>query len=135
MPYLLDSAACIDAMRGMRPVVERLAATSPSDIAVSTVTWYELYTGVEKCKNPARERSKLEKLRANVHEVVFDLPASLVAARIRADLESRGEMIGPYDVLIAGQALSLNFVLVTANTNEFARVGGLVVENWQLAAT
>jgi len=33
-------------------------------------------------------------------------------------------------VLLAGQALSLGAVLVTANVREFARVAGLQVENW-----
>ena|ERR1051326_3149173 len=130
MPYLLDSNACIDAIRGVGQVLTRLAAASPNDIGVSTVTWYELYTGVEKCSAPAQERSKLETFRSAVHEIAFDLSASLEAARIRALLESRGEMIGPYDVLIAGQAVALNMILVTANTKEFLRVPGLTVENW-----
>ena len=49
---------------------------------------------------------------------------------IRLDLERRGEIIGPNDLMIAAQARSLNAVLVTDNTGEFARVPGLELENW-----
>jgi tRNA(fMet)-specific endonuclease VapC len=52
---------------------------------------------------------------------------------LRAELEKRGEMIGPLDALIAAHALRLGAVVVTRNLREFARVPGLKCENWQLA--
>jgi tRNA(fMet)-specific endonuclease VapC len=52
------------------------------------------------------------------------------AATIRADLETRGKPIGPYDVLIAGTALANKSVLVTHNTSEFERIEGLQLEDW-----
>ena len=52
------------------------------------------------------------------------------AGEIRAELERQGERIGEYDTLIAGQAFARNLILVTANTREFERVKGLVVEDW-----
>jgi tRNA(fMet)-specific endonuclease VapC len=52
------------------------------------------------------------------------------AGEIRAELERQGQRIGEYDTLIAGQALSQNLILVTANTREFERVRGLTVEDW-----
>ena len=132
MRYLLDSNTCIQAIRGTATVIKAVAARSPDDIAVSSITCYELYTGVEKCANPTRERAKVELFFNPLHQLVFDLSAALEAARIRATLESRGEMIGPYDVLIAGHARALGLVLVTANTKEFVRVPGLAIEDWQL---
>ena len=130
MPYLLDTNACIDAMRGKPTVMAAMSARTPDNLAVSSVTCYELFTGVEKCADPARERNKVETLIGTLQQVVFDLPAAIRAARVRAELEVRGEMIGPYDVLIGGHALSLDFTLVTANTAEFARIPGLKLENW-----
>jgi tRNA(fMet)-specific endonuclease VapC len=134
MRYLLDSDACIALMRGHGKIVEKVASVAPDDLGVSTVTWFELFTGVAKCDRPDRERAKLELLRAMVHDVVFNLPSAVEAANIRAELESRGESIGPYDTLLAGQARSLQLVLVTGNTNEFARVPGLLIENWNVTA-
>ncbi len=52
-------------------------------------------------------------------------------AELRELLESQGQMIGPYDVLLAAQAIAGGLTLVTANTSEFERVPGLTVENWQ----
>jgi tRNA(fMet)-specific endonuclease VapC len=53
------------------------------------------------------------------------------AGAIRALLDSRGTPIGPYDVLIAGQAVARNLTLVTHNTQEFGRIPGLRFEDWQ----
>jgi tRNA(fMet)-specific endonuclease VapC len=49
---------------------------------------------------------------------------------IRADLEKRGLVIGPYDMQIAAQAITRDLVLVTNNTAEFSRIPNLKLENW-----
>jgi tRNA(fMet)-specific endonuclease VapC len=130
MRYLLDTNTCIAAMRNVALVVQRMAAVSPGDCAISTITSYELYTGIEKCAHPAKELSKVNLLLATVHQLVFDAQAGREAGRIRALLESQGRMIGPYDILLAGHALSTSLTLVTANTGEFNRVPALSLENW-----
>jgi tRNA(fMet)-specific endonuclease VapC len=130
--HLLDTNTCIAVMRGHPVAVQRLAAVAPGDCVISTVTAYELYTGVEKCANPAQERSKVELLLATVREMPFDPDAARESARVRALLESQGQPIGPYDTLLAGQALASSLILVTANTREFGRVPGLTLENWTI---
>lgn len=62
----------------------------------------------------------------------FDRDDARCAGSIRARLASAGQPIGPYDVLIAGQALARGLILVTRNTREFARVPDLQVENWEI---
>jgi tRNA(fMet)-specific endonuclease VapC len=116
-------------MRSHPLAVQRLAAVAPRDCAISTVTAYELYTGVEKCAKPAQERNKVELLLTTVWEMPFDPDAARESARVRALLESQGQVIGPYDILLAGQALARSQVLVTASTREFSRVPGLTLEN------
>ena len=132
MRYLLDTNVCIHAMRGHGAVVKAIAAQSPQDLGVSSITYYELFTGIEKCANSERERVKVETFIGALRHVAFDSSAAIHAARVRARLEASGQMIGPYDILIAGQALSLGAVLATANADEFSRVSGLVVENWSI---
>ncbi len=63
--------------------------------------------------------------------VAFDKEDARLAGVIRAALAKAGTPIGPYDVLIAGQARARDMVLVTRNVNEFARVSGLQVEDWE----
>lgn len=134
MRYLLDTCTCIAAMKNDARVVQRMAAVSPGDCAISTITSYELYTGIEKCADPAKELSKVNLLLATVHQLAFDVPAAREAGRIRALLEAQGRMIGPYDILLAAHALSAGLILVTANTGEFNRVPTLSLENWQVSA-
>lgn len=131
MGYLLDTNTCIAAMRHRAAVLQRLAAVAPADCAISSITTYELYTGIEKCADPTKESAKVDLLLATVAELVFDGPATRDAGRIRALLESQGRMIGAYDVLLAGHARSAGLTLVTANVAEFSRVPGLHWEDWQ----
>jgi tRNA(fMet)-specific endonuclease VapC len=121
-------------MRNHPAVVGRMSAVAPSDCAISTITSYELHTGVAKCASPIKEQAKVDLLLRTVALLPFDQMAAREAGRIRALLESRGEMIGPYDVLLAAQALASGLTLVTANTGEFQRVPGLTLENWQAAS-
>jgi tRNA(fMet)-specific endonuclease VapC len=129
--YLLDTNTCIAAMRNHPHVVRRLVSLSPGDCAISTITVYELLTGVAKCSDPVRELAKVNHLMQVIGELTFDATAAAEAAAIRARLEAQGQTIGPYDLLLAGQARSLQLTLVTHNTREFSRVVGLVIENWE----
>ncbi len=62
--------------------------------------------------------------------LVFDSHAAEHAGDIRAELERDGQIIGPYDLLIAGHARSQGLVVVTSNLQEFRRVDGLRSEDW-----
>ena len=62
--------------------------------------------------------------------VDYDESASFLYGELCADLEKRGQPIGPLDMMIAAHALDLDVPLVTNNTKEFERVKGMKVENW-----
>jgi tRNA(fMet)-specific endonuclease VapC len=94
------------------------------------VTVYELFCGVEKAQDPAKERLKVERFVSAIIELPLDRAAAETAARIRAELERQGQPTGPYDLLIAGQALASGLTLVTSNLQEFQRVSGLKLESW-----
>jgi predicted nucleic acid-binding protein len=49
-------------MRHEASVLQRMASAAPADCAISTITTYELYTGVEKCLAPAKELAKVNLL-------------------------------------------------------------------------
>jgi tRNA(fMet)-specific endonuclease VapC len=131
MTHLLDTNACVAVLRGNKKVSKRLTAFSPDDISVSVVTVYELQTGAEKCSNPARESAKISAFLEPLHVLPYDHDSAVATAKIRAALESKGLVIGPYDLLLAGQALAMSLVLVTRNLREFQRVEGLSLENWE----
>ena len=81
--------------------------------------------------NSARVEANLEKLaRLHLPLVEFGQADAVAAGRVRADLRRKGTPIGPYDLLIAGQALARGLGVVMRNVGEFERVDGLVVEVW-----
>jgi len=130
MTHLLDTDTCIGVLRQRPGMVHRLSQIAPTDCAVSMVTVYELFCGVEKSRDPATERQKVERFIAAIIELPLDRSAAEEAARIRAGLERQGQTIGPYDLLIAGQACASRLTLVTNNVQEFGRVSTLKVESW-----
>ncbi len=130
MTHLLDTDTCIGVLRQRPGMVQRLSQLVPTDCAVSMITVYELFCGVEKAQNPASERQKIERFVSAIIELPFERAAAETAARIRMNLELQGQIIGPYDLLIAGQALASGLTLVTNNVQEFQRVTGLRLESW-----
>ncbi|MCI0744553.1 MAG: hypothetical protein L0Y58_04020 [Verrucomicrobia subdivision 3 bacterium] len=64
---------------------------------------------------------------ASVLILPFDLAEARSHARIWADLESRGLMIGPHDLQIAATALAATHDLATLNVQEFQRIPSLKV--------
>jgi tRNA(fMet)-specific endonuclease VapC len=134
MQYLLDTDICIAVMRRHPGVARRMAAAAPRDCVISAITEYELVTGAEKSLNPPLERQKVDLLLSTLTVLPFDEDAAIQAATIRALLEKNGTPIGPYDVLLAGQASANQLIIVTGNTREFSSVPGLQVENWRIPA-
>ena len=136
MKYLLDTNVCIALINDSSEKVRRryvLAEREQASIAISTIALHELYYGVAKSEHAARNtRALAEFLHRDIALLDFNSEDARAASEIRAELERKGKRIGEYDTLIAGQALARNMVLVTANTREFARVKGLVVEDWSV---
>jgi len=127
---LLDTDTVIALLRSHEQLARRARAHPVRSLAISAITLYELRVGVEKSRDHEKNRRALDDALAPFALAPFEDAAALEAARLRAILEKKGRGIGPYDTLIAGQALSLGAALVTANTREFARVPGLKLENW-----
>ena len=96
------------------------------DSAVSSVVMFELYYGTWKSQKVTENLAKLDKL--IFEEITFDRLSAVMAGKIRANLSKQGTPIGPYDVMIAGQAVAHN--LITHNVKEFQRVADLKVEDW-----
>ncbi len=130
MRLVLDTDVCIEILRGNSRVLARIGGGIPDDFGVSTVTAFELYSGVERCRNPTGEARRVGLFLEPLHILPFDRIAAREAARIRSALERSGRPIGPYDLMIAAQAISLDLPLATHNRAEFGRVAGLRIEDW-----
>lgn len=133
MRYLLDANAIIALLNDTTsPVARRVRRHAPRDFGVSAVVIHELYYGAFKSQRAEQNVARVDALQFSVLE--FDEDDARHAGQIRAHLASKGTPIGPYDVLIAGQARARELTLVTHNTSEFQRVPGLKVEDWKRSA-
>lgn len=134
MSYLLDTNACFAIVNGTPPGVRcrlRGAISAEEQIIVSSVAACELWCRVSESVQREENTERLETFLAGpLRQLEFDQADARTAGRIRADLERRGEPIGAYDVLIAGQAMQRGLTLVTANASEFGRVTELTWEDW-----
>jgi len=128
--YLLDTNIVIFALRTRAEALRARFAAATDRMAVSTITVAELAYGVERSSRPDQNRGAVEEFLALLEVMPLDASAAEHAGRIRAELAITGTPIGAYDALIAGQARSRGLVVVTNNTREFARVEGLLVEDW-----
>ena len=129
--YLLDTNICIYAMKGQFPQLnERLFSYSPSEIAISSITVFELEYGAFKSNWGEKTRNNLHLILAPFSILPFDANDAIKAGFIRSYLVSNGLPIGPYDVQLAGQALAKGLTFVTHNIKEFQRVPQLIIEDW-----
>lgn len=132
MKYLLDTDICIYLIKKQPPsIIERFCKIDNKDIALSTVSLYELKFGVENSQYFEQSNNALNQFCSSFPNILpFDLQAAEQAAKIRFNLKKQGTPIGPYDVQIAAIALSNKLTLVSNNTREFERVAGLKLDNW-----
>ena len=132
MRYLLDSNVVIGLVRPERRkrLLARVLAHVPGDVVTSTIVAHELYFGAAKSARLEENRRELAVVLDRLEALPFTREDAEAAGEIRAALARAGLQIGPYDVLIAGQALARGLVLVTNNGRKFGRVEGLVVEDW-----
>lgn len=134
--YLLDTNVIIGLLRNGEHL-DRLIELGEGRVAISVITYYEIYVGIEKSPNTKLRKKKCQKFEELVElltVIPFGREEAKEAAKIRVSLEAIGKGIGkgigPMDTLIAGLASTNDCVLVTGNTKEFKRVKGLEVEDW-----
>lgn len=131
MKFLIDTNICIYLMNNRSPeLIQKFKDTEIGQIGISSITISELYYGLSKSKNQEFNLKRLEEFLVPFEILAYDEIASKYYGEIRYDLEKRGEIIGPLDLLIAAHALSRDLVLITNNEKEFQRIKLLKVENW-----
>ena len=128
--YVLDTNTLIYFFKGLGAVAKNLLAKTPKEIAIPSIVLFELEVGIAKSTSPQKRKQQLKGLESLIQILPLGYSEALAAASIRTALEKQGLLIGPYDILIAAIALSNRGILVTHNTREFARVKGLLLEDW-----
>lgn len=128
--FLIDTDTAIELLRGRGSApIERFQAHA-SELALSSVSAYELWYGAERSRDPDTNRHAVNEFLSLFALVDFDVDAASHAAEIRAELAATGTPIGAYDLQIAAIARSRGMTVVTHNMREFARVAGLRCVDW-----
>lgn len=131
MTYLLDTNICIYALKNRYPsLTQKLFQIHPDEIAVSAVTVSELEYGAAKSKWGQQTGFRMRMFLSAFTILPFSQQDGVKAGQIRAFLEEKGKVIGPYDIQIAAQGVSRGLVVVTHNTREFSRVPDICLEDW-----
>ena len=126
MKFLFDTNAVITFLNGKSLVLRnRISRVEPTDFAMCSVVWAELYFGAAKSREKHKTLEKVNDFAATFQNLDFDKDATQHYGEIRADLEKNGNIIGPNDFMIAFIARSKNLVLITNNIDEFKRVKDL----------
>jgi tRNA(fMet)-specific endonuclease VapC len=128
--YLLDTNIISDLILNPAGAASsHIEQIDSKDIFTSIIVAAELRYGCAKKQSP-KLTQKVENLLATILVLPLEIPADAEYGSIRAELEAAGQTIGMNDLLIAAQAYTLNFTLVSDNLREFSRIRSLKVENW-----
>lgn len=133
MGVLIDTSVLIEYERGRLNLEPHLRGRGQEEFFLSVITASELLHGVHRAVEP-RIRMKrsafVEALLDRFPLLPVDLATARTHAQVWAELAKAGKTIGPNDLWIAATALAHGLKMVTANTREFERVPGLIVEIW-----
>lgn len=130
LKYMLDTNIIIYTMKNRPERVRKCFNQHEGQICISAISLGELVFGAEYSQQVDRNLADIETMIARLEVLPFGDKATYHFGQIRAALYKTGQPIGPYDMMIAGHARASGLILVTNNVKEFARVPGLILENW-----
>jgi tRNA(fMet)-specific endonuclease VapC len=128
--YMLDTNAASEAIRGSRTFEDLLQALAPGQWCISAVTFSELRSGIARHPEAVRLHRIVQEFLRISPILPWDAQAATRHGDLRAHLKASGTPIGDFDEMISAHALAIGAVVVTDNTRHFARVPGLVLDNW-----
>ena len=126
---MLDADVIIRGEKGTFDLQRWVAARPDSQFEVAAITVAELWHGVERASgaHQARRRRYLQVVLALMPIIPYTEQTAYEHARVWAQLEASGKMIGYYDLIVAATALERGSEVATFNRRHFARVKGLTV--------
>jgi tRNA(fMet)-specific endonuclease VapC len=130
LKYMLDTNILIYTMKNRPGHVKKRFNQHVGQMCISAISLGELVFGAEHSLQVERNLADIEMMIAQLDVLPFGMTEANHFGRIRSELYRIGQPIGPYDMMIAGHARATGMILVTNNEKEFARVKGLLLENW-----
>lgn len=126
MKFLLDTTWIVEHLRGNREIVSRIQELQEEGLAVSIISVAELYEGILRSRQQARNEQSLREFLRAVPVLDLTLDICRVYGQQKAKLVQKGTVIGALDLLIASTALVHGLTILT-HDRDFQRVGELSV--------
>ena len=129
MAIILDADVLIRGEKGSFDLKSWLAIHPDDQFEVAAITVAELWHGVERAAAPHRAKREqyLETILAPLPIIPYAEQTARQHARIWAELEAAGKMIGYYDIIVAATASERGGDVATFNRKHFDIVSGLNV--------
>ena len=128
--YLLDTGTVIYSFKGHEAVQKNLADHIDDSMALSVITLIELYYGAYKSEKKASNLSKIKILEKSFEIIPSGSESAEIFGMLKSDLETSGNPLDDFDLIIAACAMTHNLTLVTNNYRHFERIDGLKLANW-----
>jgi tRNA(fMet)-specific endonuclease VapC len=129
MAILIDADVIIQAERGLFDLDGWLICHSREEVKLAAITVAELWHGAERATGThrAKRRLFLQRVFAAFSIVPYTEQTGFEHARLWAELESSGQMIGSHDLILAATAIQTGSDVATFNERHFSVVKGLRV--------
>ena len=126
---VLDTDTCIAILRGRMEVLVRRARET-DEVVTTWVTASELFYGAAKSVHPEKNASLVVRFLDALPVLSPDLTSARLFGEVKSRLAASGQVVADADLFIAAIAISHGATLVTGNRKHYARITGLVVEDW-----
>jgi tRNA(fMet)-specific endonuclease VapC len=122
MNYLVDTDVVAEYLKGIIKTVESLNALTPQALAISLITYGEIYDGIYHGRNPTQHEQIFLRFLQGVTVLPLNRSVMKRFSHIRGQLRQTGQIIGDFDILIAATALHHDLTLITHNRKHFSRI-------------
>lgn len=127
MNYLVDSDWVIDALANIPSAITPLRQLAHAGIAVSILTFGELYEGAYGSHDSQAEIGRIQPFLSGYPAINLSEAIMARFAKTRAELRMRGKGIPDLDLLIGVTAVVHQLTLLTRNVRHFGRIPGLTI--------
>jgi len=125
MTHLVDSDWVADWLTGKSQAVQLLSSLGRDGLAISLITYGEIYEGIYYGKDPRKSKQVFQRFLRGVDVLPLTKPIMQRFARIRGELRHQGRLLSDPDILIAATALHHDLILITRNLSHFQRIPDL----------
>ncbi len=122
MKYLVDSDWIVDYLAGRQHAIDLLSSLANEGMAISLITFGEIYEGIYYGRDPQRSEEGFRKFLRGVDVLPLNRTIMQRFARIRGELRRKGQLIGDPDILIAASAIHYDLILLTRNKKDYERI-------------